>query len=343
MKNRKINENLILRLEMMVLCMISLITVTIAWYVLGNRAQVNGMRLQAGDTEYIKVAVSENGADVLQLEEGQRYVEVGMPDFANTRQGQMAPGTYGEIKLYITALSPLCKGCNITVDNVAEYVEGLVDDTQEGSADDSTEDSTGESGGDSTEESSGGSTSDDTSDSANDGTNDGTSDGANDGTNDDTSESTDNSSDEGGTTSQVTKSEIDKLIKGHIQLYSNCTTAENGEKVYSGLITEENPFTVPLEQNVEKEVTIYWTWPYEYTDVPKDALNSFSDKTYFFDKDKYDIDLDEEQKYQENDYISFYDYGDTKLGMHVKNIHFHIYVDGLQYEAAIEDVVTTGE
>ena len=271
MKNRKINENLILNIEMLVLITISLIAVTIAWFVLTNRAQVNGMRLMAGDTEYIKVALEAGGQDVLQLDENEKYMDVGMPGFANTKDGQMAPGTYGEMKLYVTALSPVAKGCSIRVEHIAEYVESVVDGSLDPEA--ANQDNV------------------------------------------------------------ITKNEIDKLLKGHIQLYAQCEQDENGENVYTGLISEGEPLVVTLEHNVEKEVTIYWVWPYEYTDLTEESRNLFGeDREQFFDKDKYDIDVDEAGGYTQKDYISFYDYGDTKLGMNVKDLHFHIYVDGLQYE-----------
>ena len=263
MKNRKINENLILNIEMMILIMVSLIAVTIAWFILTNRAQVNGMKLQAGGTEYIKVALEAGGQDVLELEGEAKYIDVGMPTFANTRAGQMAPGTYGEMKLYITALSPMAKGCNIRVEHIAEYVETVVDDIQNPEA-------------------------------AND-------------------------------VGITTKSEIDKLLKGHIQLYSQCIEDGNGEKIYSGLITDKEPLVVPLEHNVEKMVSIYWVWPYEYTDLTQESLDEFSiDKEQLFDADKYEIDVDELSGYDLKDYISFYDYGDTKIGLNVKDIHFHL-------------------
>lgn len=271
MKNRKMNENFILHVEMMVLITISLIAVTIAWFVLTDRAQVNGMRLMAGDAEYIKVALEAGGQDVTELEGDAKYIDVGMPVFANTKAGQMAPGTYGEMKLYITALSPVAKGCSIRVEHIAEYVQSVVDDSLDPDA--------------------------------------------------------------GNQENIITKSEIDKLLKGHIQLYAQCEEDANGENVYTELISEGEPLVVPLEQDVEKEVSIYWVWPYEYTDLTQESLNQFSDdKEQFFDEDKYDIDLDEAGEYTQKDYISFYDYGDTKLGMNVKDVHFHIYVDGLQYE-----------
>lgn len=259
MKKRKINENFILRVEMMVLIMISLIAVTIAWFVLSNRAQVKGMNLKAGDAEYIRVAVSENGPDVLELAESERYVEIGMPTFANTKTGQMAPGTYGEMKLYITALNPVVDGCSISVNSVPEYVDE--DDTN------------------------------------------------------------------------VTQEEIEKLLKGHIQFYKNCSVDADGNRTYSGLITDESVYNVPLTED-EKEVTIYWVWPYEYTDVTDEAKEAFgTDMDQFFDKDKYDKSEYASGAYKEKQCVSFYDYGDTKLGMHVKNVYFHIYVNGLQYEA----------
>ena len=54
----------------------------------------------------------------------------------------------------------------------------------------------------------------------------------------------------------------------------------------------------------------------------------------FFDKDKYVLESYEKKEYTEKECVSFYDYGDTKLGMHVKDIHFHVYVNGLQYDTS---------
>lgn len=261
MKRRKINENFILRLEMIVLLTVSLIAVTIAWFVLSNFAKVNSLKLQAGDSDYIKVAVSANDVDILQLPETERYVEIGMPEFENTRSGELAPGTYGEINIYVTALNPVVEGCSISVNSVPEY-------TPDVTAENAT----------------------------------------------------------------VGKVEIDKLLKGHIQFYSTCEVNGDNQRDYSGLITEENPLMIPLTEDIEKKVTIYWVWPYEYTDIPTEAVTAFSqDKTYFFDKDKYDSSLDGSGQYKTEHYISFYDYGDTKLGLHVKDIHFHICVNGLNY------------
>ena len=233
MKNRKINENLILNIEMMVLITISLIAVTIAWFVLTNRAQATGVQLMAGDTEYIKVALEAGGQDVTELEGDAKYIDVGMPVFANTKAGQMAPGTYGEMKLYITALSPIAKGCNIRVEHIAEYVQSVVDDSLDPDA--------------------------------------------------------------GNQENVITKSEIDKLLRGHIQLYAKCEEDANGENVYTELISEGEPLVVHLEQDVEKEVTIYWVWPYEYTDLPEEALQVFGDdKEQFFDEDEYNDTLPDE-------------------------------------------------
>ena len=264
MKRRKINENFILRLEMIVLLTISLIAVTIAWFVLSNFAKVNSLKLQAGDSDYIKVAVSANDVDILQLPETKRYVEIGMPQFENTRSGELAPGTYGEINIYVTALNPVVDGCSVSINSVPEYTEDVTEETEN-------------------------------------------------------------------TAKSVTKEEIQKLLKGHIQFYAKCDISDEGTRTYSELITEENPFMVPLTEDEEETVTIYWVWPYEYTDIPEGTVNAFSqDKTYFFDKDKYNS--NEESNYKDADYISFYDYGDTKLGMHVKDIHFHICVNGLNYK-----------
>lgn len=264
MKRRDIKENFILRLEMVILLTISLIAVTIAWFVLSNYVRINGLKLEAGGNEYIKVAVSANDVDVKQLPQSEQYVQIGMPEFENTKSGQLAPGTYGEIKLYVTALNPVVEGCSIRINSIPEYTSAL----------------------------------------------------------------------SGGSMAQgqsVTTEEIEKLIKGHIQFYSKCDVAGNKQRTYSGLITDDSPLMVALEDGVEKEITVYWVWHYEYTDIPAEALTAFaSDKTYFFDKDKYSS--SNEANYKTADYISFYDYGDTKLGMYVKDVHFHLRVNGVDYK-----------
>lgn len=116
--------------------------------------------------------------------------------------------------------------------------------------------------------------------------------------------------------------EINNLLKGHLLFYKEYTETDG----YKGMITKEAPLYVKLEEKKEVAVTIYWMWPYEYTDIPVENRNL--DKEALFDMDKY-----EEQnasKYTEDDFVSFYDYGDTKIGLSVKNIHFYAYVSALK-------------
>ena len=116
--------------------------------------------------------------------------------------------------------------------------------------------------------------------------------------------------------------EIKNLLEGHLLFYKEYNEASG----YTGMITENEPLTVALEESVEVPVTIYWMWPYEYTNVPLESRNLREEA--FFDMDKYQQEYAE--LYSEDDYISFYDYGDTKIGLSVKNIHFYAYVNTLK-------------
>ena len=106
-----------------------------------------------------------------------------------------------------------------------------------------------------------------------------------------------------------------------------------------------------LELNVEKEVVVYWYWPYEYENLSSSIKQSIklstvgSLKTIVDDETSpkykklvkyFDID---KLKEIANDSISWnetqlYDYADTRIGTYVKSIKLHLEVKG--YHAAEE-------
>lgn len=295
-KKLHIDRQLLLKCEMALLVVISIITVTIAWFRLQNSALVKGLDLGTYGSDYIKVALEPNGQDVSTLDETGRYIDISMPDFYNVEkdsQGKtlLAPGVSGELKLYITALSPNVSQCRINTECIPLF--GTED------ADQSTL----------------------------------------------TAEQT-----------QMQES-LKKLVKGHIQFYTQRTKDEaTGSYSFSGLIGESSEddtyatLMVPLEQNVEKAVTIYWVWFYEYTDIPEEGRNR-TDAGCYYDMDKLkaalaagvttgsSITVDDLNAYvqqmNEEQKNLYYDYGDTRIGLNVPNIQFHIMVNALEGDDSV--------
>ncbi len=104
-----------------------------------------------------------------------------------------------------------------------------------------------------------------------------------------------------GDSNNEANSEIEKLVNKHIAFYTDEAMTEENR------ITELNPADYKLEwQNgagVEKEITIYWQWYYEYpfNQEENDTLSP----------------LDKEAKIRE------YDIEDTKIGTEVEKMNFH--------------------
>lgn len=268
---------------MAVVVIISVIAVTIAWFRLNDSAWANGLSLGTARADYIRVALEAGGPDVTTLTEEQRQIDINMPNFYNVEKNSegdtlLAPGVSGELKLYITALSPSVTSCRINT----ECIPVLEED------------------------------------------------------NDLTEEQIEN---------------LDQLLQGHIQFYRQRTQdAVTGEYTYSGLIGETSnsgqyaTFTLDLVQDVEKPVTIYWVWFYEYTDIPAEGT-ARQDAGYYYDVERLkaymsangmDVNAmtkDEWTAYlgtmTEQEQILYYDYGDTLIGLNVPEVQFHIVVDAL--------------
>lgn len=109
---RFFQEKVILSLAMCVLLAVVLTTATTAWYAINNSDIMHGLELKTGGTGGIKVAVEEGGPDILSAEadlpRNDRdipIISINLKDFENIESGKIAPGAYGPMTFYITALT----------------------------------------------------------------------------------------------------------------------------------------------------------------------------------------------------------------------------------------------
>lgn len=127
-RKKKADRKIILKIELGVIILATIIAVTVAWFVRKNLAQVKDTNLKISSAEYIRVALEEGGNDVLELTGEDAFIKINMPEFFDTEADKLAPGVYGHMDLYITALSPLTEKCSLTLDFVPEYIDGLTDE-----------------------------------------------------------------------------------------------------------------------------------------------------------------------------------------------------------------------
>lgn len=111
----------------------------------------------------------------------------------------------------------------------------------------------------------------------------------------------------------ITEEELTDIIQSHILFFTNREyDEESGKYVYSGNLSydidndEPVKTTTSLTQNEEKEVTIYWVWPYEYSDY-NEYLELGIPAT--------------------SSLTRAYDEADTKIGNYVKSINLHFKVE----------------
>lgn len=104
-------EKIVLSAVMCVLLAVVLTTATTAWYAVNHSTITHGIKLQTGGTGGIKVAVQEGGEDIMADETLPRndknipIISIHLKDFQNIENGKIAPGAYGPMTFYITALS----------------------------------------------------------------------------------------------------------------------------------------------------------------------------------------------------------------------------------------------
>lgn len=132
---KKLDQWIVLRFEVVVLVVISIVTVTIAWFVLQNKAFTRGLSLTTADDDYLIVALEAGGTDVLDLPEPDSYVSVQLPDYYNIESGKMAPGASGQMDFYITSKSPIATECYLYADILPVFAEELVCDENDSDED----------------------------------------------------------------------------------------------------------------------------------------------------------------------------------------------------------------
>lgn len=104
---------------MLVVTATCVIAATVAWFTSHAAVSVNNMEIKTASTEVIRVAVVAGGEDIDSIRAQGEAVEMSlkMPQFYNV-SGQenekvLAPGVYGTITLYVTALKPEIGKCKV--------------------------------------------------------------------------------------------------------------------------------------------------------------------------------------------------------------------------------------
>ncbi|MDD6490965.1 MAG: hypothetical protein PUG54_01865 [Firmicutes bacterium] len=118
-------EKIILSAMMCVLLLVVLVTATYSWYAINNSARTYDLQLKTGGIGGIKVAVKPGGPDIMTDEAGLVKNADGIPvisfqlkKFENInggKGGEIAPGAYGTLPFYITALAQNIKTYSIKV------------------------------------------------------------------------------------------------------------------------------------------------------------------------------------------------------------------------------------
>lgn len=143
------------------------------------------------------------------------------------------------------------------------------------------------------------------------------------------------------------KEKLRKLVQGHILFYRERTlTTIEGKDVYSysgqilqnreGALEDTLVFNSQQHVGVEKQVTIYWYWPYEYEDIPEETREKIKlqadTPSDGFDWDMFfNLENDNSVLPSSTDTVrltQLYDYADTKIGTYVKSIKIQLKVDG---------------
>jgi len=137
--------------------------------------------------------------------------------------------------------------------------------------------------------------------------------------------------------SAAEKEVLQNLLRGHL-LFFGVRTKTDGNYTYSNHFSAKKPLQVDLEWDVEndigveKEVTIYWWWPYEYTEIPAEITDYIGTENghlypreYFFEAER------ETSGYEDN---RLYDYADTRIGMGIVELQMSFEVTGSYGESS---------
>lgn len=121
-------EKVILSFVMCVLLTLVLVSATTAWYASNKAASVYGMELAADGIGGIKVALEPGGKDISQLEDktelGVPIIPIMLTELNNVKEDMIAPGAYGPMTFYITALGNNVTEYSIKVKMVYEEAPG---------------------------------------------------------------------------------------------------------------------------------------------------------------------------------------------------------------------------
>lgn len=117
-------EKIILSAVMCVLLAVVLVTATYGWYAVSNSARTYGLELATGGIGGIRVAIVPGGRDIME----ENYltqvdvkgnmaavIPINLKDFTSVEKQKVAPGVYGKLPFYITALGENVKSYVIKV------------------------------------------------------------------------------------------------------------------------------------------------------------------------------------------------------------------------------------
>lgn len=147
------------------------------------------------------------------------------------------------------------------------------------------------------------------------------------------------------------KASMRKLVQGHIMFFKEREKVydNDGKKwkyLYSGQIFPEKDEDLnigPLEDSleydndnhigIEKKVTLYWYWAYEYADVPENIQEAVkgTDSSIYAERFFAEADLAADEDLTQGSGVrltQLYDFADTRIGESVKSMKFHFRVDG---------------
>ena len=144
--------------------------------------------------------------------------------------------------------------------------------------------------------------------------------------------------------SGLTEEEFKKLVESHLKFYA---TYDDDSKEYEDVIpysdeclflyNEFKGIKGDVNENEIKYVTLYWYWPYEFTDIPKslDIYNEDSDFYEEFKKYTFSTMTNEKEEIvnirrEISESIEAYDWDDTYIGNYVQNLKFHFDVESLR-------------
>ncbi|MDY6328985.1 MAG: hypothetical protein SPL51_05845 [Lachnospiraceae bacterium] len=144
--------------------------------------------------------------------------------------------------------------------------------------------------------------------------------------------------------SGLTEEEFKKLVESHLKFYA---TYDDDSKEYEDVIpysdeclflyNEFKGIKGDVNENEIKYVTLYWYWPYEFTDIPKslDIYNEDSDFYEEFKKYTFSTMINEKEEIvnirrEISESIEAYDWDDTYIGNYVQSLKFHFDVESLR-------------